>query len=150
MIFNITSDDTLTLAGNVFNDFADGDNFALVFGSDTVNAATGKNDNTIFARDAKGDNATATLRLMRGSSDDQFLQTLQAAADQDFVAQTLLSGEFVKRLGDGQGNVARDVYTFSGGMIKRRVDAKENVNGNTDQAIVVFTVFFAQAVRSIQ
>lgn len=148
--FTITSDDTLTIYDRVFADLADDDVSAIAFNSDLVSVKTGKNKNTIFSKDEKGNNANLTLRLIRGSSDDQFLQSKIALAEADFVAQPLANGEFVKRLGDGQGNVVRDVYTLLGGVIVRQVDGKENVSGDISQGVSVYNMTFARATRSIQ
>ncbi len=148
--FTVTSDDTLTLWGRVFNDFADDDVSSVSFPNNAVSVKTGKNQNTIFAKDEKGNNANVVVRLMKGSSDDQFLQGKIAAMEADFVATELATGEFVKRLGDGQGNVARDVYTLLGGVIVKRVDGKENASGDTNQGVAVYNMVFAKAVRSIQ
>ncbi len=148
--FTVTSDDTLTLAGRVFNDFADDDVSSITFPNDAVKVKTGKNKNTIFAKDETGANANAVLRIIRGSGDDEFLQSLIAVSNQDFVSTQLVNGQFVKRLGDGQGNVKRDVYTLQGGVFTRNVDGKENTSGDTVQGVAIYNLTFAQAVRSIQ
>ena len=148
--YTVTSDDTLTLSDRIFLDFAEGDNSTITFNTNLVEGKTGKNGNTIYAGNRQGENAVMTLRLMRGSSDDKFMTGLLAARNRDFVATTLIEGRFVKRLGDGQGNVASDVYTLKGGVIQKNVDGKENVTGDTEQAVAVWTLFFAQATRSIQ
>lgn len=148
--FTITSDDTLSLYDRVFSDFADGDTSSVAFPNNFVEAKTGKNKNTIFAKNEAGNNATLTLRLIRGSSDDEFMQRQIAAMEQDFVTTLLATGEFVKRLGDGQGNVKRDVYTMLGGMVQRKPDGRENVDGAIDQGIVTYIVVFANVSRSIQ
>ena len=148
--FTVTSDDTLTLYGRVFNDIADNDVSVITFPNDAVNVSTGKNKNTIFSKSEKGSNATLVLRLIRGSNDDQFMQSQIAAMNQDFVSTVLATGSFVKRLGDGQGNVRNDVYTLAGGVITRQVDGKENVAGDTEQGVSVYNMMFATAGRSIQ
>ncbi len=148
--FTITAEDTLTLGNRVFNDFADDDVSKITFPNDMVKAKTGKNKNTIFSRDATGDNAVLALRLIRGSSDDQFLQSIISGMEVDFVATITLDGEFVKRLGDGQGNIKRDVYTLQGGMIQKKPESGENVAGGTDQAVAMYTIIFANGKRSIQ
>lgn len=149
-IVAITSDDTLTLYDRVFADFAEGDVSSISFPNDLVTAKTGKNKNTIFAKNAPGDNAVLTLRLMRGSSDDEFLQGQISDMERDFVSTILATGEFVKRLGDGDGNVKRDVYTMLGGMIQRKPDGRENVDGDIEQGVVIYTIVFADVRRSIQ
>ena len=72
-------------------------------------------------------------------------------AQADFVAQELATGEFVKRLGDGAGEVKRDVYTLLGGTFSKIApDAEEDVSGTTDQAVAVYTIKFIKTLRSIQ
>ena len=148
--FTITGDDTLVLGDRVITDLADADNFAITFANNRVEVKTGKNKNTIFARNATGDNADASIRLVRGSSDDRFLQGKIAESDRDFAATPLLNGSFVKRMGDGEGSVILDTYIMSGGMIVKRVDGKDNSDGDIEQGVSVYTMKFANAVRSAQ
>lgn len=145
----ITSNDTLTLNGNVFNDFAYGDTCSIGIPNRLINKKTGKNGNTVMAQNASGFNGNANLRVMRGSSDDQFLMGFVPTINGDFPSTTLLSGTFVKRLGDGQGNITSDTYTVSGGVIAKIPDGKENVEGDTDQGTVMYEIEFANAARSI-
>jgi hypothetical protein len=134
----------------VFNDFADDDISAITFPNDLVTVKTGKNGNTIYSKKEPGRNAMAVLRLIRGSSDDQFVQNKLSQMKSDFVSTQLADGEFAMRLGDGAGNVIRDVYTLKGGIITRPVDGKENVSGDTVQGVSIYNVMFADADRSIQ
>lgn len=148
--YNLVSDGTLTLWDRVFNDFADDDISAITFPNDLVTLKTGKNGNTIYSKNEPGRNATAVVRLIRGSSDDQFIQNKLTSMKRDFVSTELASGEFALRLGDGSGNIARDVYTLKGGVITRIPDGKENVSGDTVQGVSIYTINFADADRSIQ
>lgn len=148
--YNLVSDGTLTLFDRVMNDFADDDVSAITFPNELVTLKTGKNGNTIFSKNEPGRNAVATIRLIRGSSDDQFMQSKLALMKQDFVSAELAFGQFALRLGDGSGNVARDVYTLTAGVITRPVEGKENVSGDTSQGVAVYNVTFADADRSIQ
>jgi hypothetical protein len=148
--YNLVSDGTLTLYDRVFNDFADDDISAITFPNDLVTVKTGKNGNTIYSKNEPGRNAMAVLRLIRGSSDDQFVQNKLSQMKSDFVSTQLADGEFAMRLGDGAGNVIRDVYTLKGGIITRPVDGKENVSGDTVQGVSIYNVMFADADRSIQ
>ncbi len=149
-VSSVTSNDTLTLYGRVFNDLAEGDVSSITFPNDLVNMKTGKNKNTIYARDESGNNAMLILRVVRGSGDDTFLQTQLSLSEADFVSTALASGQFVKRLGDGQGNVTSDVYMLAGGVISKQVEGKENVSGDIEQAVSVYNFKFATATRSIQ
>ncbi len=88
--------------------------------------------------------------MMLGSSDDNFLQGKLTQSDENYAATILAAGEFVKNVGDGAGNIRRDVYTLGGGMITRYVDGKTNVEGDTQQGVAVYNIIFAKAIRSIQ
>lgn len=148
-VFTVTSNDTLTLNGHVFVDLATDDVTMISFPTPVVTRKTGKNGNTLFAQNAQGLNADLTLRLMRGSADDQFMQQLINTAPADFPSTQLLTGTFVKRLGDGQGNVVSDIYNLQGGVISKQIDGKENVSGDTTQGEAVYNVIFASGARSI-
>lgn len=148
--YTITSDDTFTIYDRNIVDLATDDVSSITFPNDLVTMQTGKNKNTIYSKDEKGNNADVVLRVMRGSSDDQFLQGKIAEMNKDFVSAQLASGQFVKRLGDGEGNVRRDVYTLLGGVITKQVEGKENTSGDTEQAVAIYNFKFAQAARSIQ
>lgn len=149
-IFTVTSDDTLTLNGHVFVDLADGDETMLTFPNNLVTRKTGKNGNTMFAQNASGLNCDLSLRIMRGSADDEFLQNLLNTVPADFPSTQLLTGTFVKRLGDGLGNIVSDTYTLTGGIISKIPEGKENVDGDTSQAVAIYNLIFASGVRSLQ
>lgn len=146
----ITANDTLTLFGAVLTDFADGDVSKIEFSEDIANLKTGKDENTIFTDKQPGNNATLTLRLMRGSSDDQTLNTQLLSQQANFAAFKLIQGTYVKMVGDGQGNVVSDSYTLTNGIFTKLPGVSENVEGTTDQAVSVYTIKFASAPRGIK
>lgn len=148
-VFTVTSNDTLTLNGHVFNDLSTDDVTTIAFPNQLMTRKTGKNGNTIIAQNAQGLNADLSLKLMRGSVDDQFMQQLINTAPADFPSTVLLTGTFVKRLGDGQGNVVSDTYQLAGGVISKIPDGKENVSGDTMQGETIYQVIFASAHRTI-
>lgn len=144
----ITGNDTLVLKKRVFADLADGDNSALVFPNDLIAHKTGKNGNTIYSRNETGRNAEMTLRLIRGSSDDKFLQNELAKVRDDLPKYELMTGSFIKKIGDGNGNVLSDSYSLTGGVVKKPVDAKDNAEGDTEQGVSIYILSFAKAERS--
>ena len=129
MIQSITGNDTLTLFDRVFVDLADGDTSVITFPNDLGDLKTGKNGNSIYVKNETGSNAEMVLRIVKGSADDKFLQGKLASQNNDFASFVLATGEFVKRFGDGEGTVSRDVYTLTGGIFAKNVDVKENVEG---------------------
>jgi len=148
--YNLVSDGTLTLFDRVFIDFADEDISAVTFPNDLVTLKTGKNGNTIYAKNEQGRNANAVLRLIRGSGDDRFLQSKIAAMKASFADTELAFGEFVIRVADGEGGSVRDVYSLKGGVITKPVEGKENTSGDTEQGVSVYNIMFADSERSAQ
>jgi hypothetical protein len=148
--FSLTGADTAVLAGIVIRDVADGDWFTLTFPNMLAEVKTGKNGNSIFASNAMGQQAEATLRLLRGSADDQALDALLQQQLQDFSSFVTLQGTFTKRIGDGQGNITPDQYVASGGIFQQEVDAKSNAEGDTEQSVSVYRFKFANVQRALQ
>ncbi len=58
-------------------------------------------------------------------------------------------GQFIKKLGDGAGNVASDTYVLSGGVFSKQVEGKTNVEGEVDQSVAMYTMKFANSPRAI-
>lgn len=148
MLKAITGNDTLTLWNRVFADFADGDISTLTFPNNTMELKTGKNKNTVYAKNETGYNAELVLRVIKASPDDLFLRQKLSELDADVASFVLADGEFVKRTGDGQGNTSREVYTLKGGAFTKQPDVKENVEGDTEQAVTIYTMKFASAKGS--
>ena len=149
-LFTVTGDDTLVLNGRVLTDLATDDVTTITLPNELVNLKTGKNGNSIFSKNNQGYNGNVMVKVARGSSDDQFLNGIQAAMDKDFVGTSLMSGSFSKRLGDGQGNVKYDVFSLAGGIISKLVDSKDNTSGNTEQAEAIYNIKFSNCRRGIE
>ena len=74
--YALTGSDTIIINDIPLKDFADGDIGTLEVGNDLFAMSTGKNGNTIFAYDEKGNNATLTVRVLMSSNDDKRLNGL--------------------------------------------------------------------------
>ena len=145
----ITGKDTLTLSDRIFNDLADGDVSTITFPNDLVSLKTGKDGNTLYALNETGKNAEMVIRVVRGSSDDKFLNSLLASMKRDIPSFEVMTGTFVKRLGDGTGVVISDTYNLEGGIFKKEVEAKDNAEGDTEQAVAVYNLTFAKGNRAL-
>jgi hypothetical protein len=145
----LTGKDTSIINGRILSDFADGDVGAFTFPNKLAEVKAGKNGNVIYAFNAQGVVSEATLRILRGSADDKFLNSQMNAYINDPAAYTPLTGEFIKRLGDGKGNVTNDTYLFDGGIVTNIPEAKDNVGGETEQAISIYKITFGNTGRSI-
>lgn len=145
----MSGNDTVTINGHQFADFADGDVVKLTFGNDIAAVKTGKNGNSIYGLNESGKQADVEMRVIRGSADDKFLNGLLAQQNLNFAGFVLMIGQFIKKIGDGSGAITSDTYVLSGGVFTKMVEGTSNVEGDTDQSISVYTMKFSNAPRAI-
>jgi hypothetical protein len=53
-------------------------------------------------------------------------------------------------VGDGAGNLSTVVYNCTGGIPKKQPKMVNNVEGNTEQSVVVYMLTFGNVQESIQ
>jgi len=146
---SLSGNDTIILSGRQLTAFADGDIGTLTFPNETGVLKPGKNGNTLIAYSAMGNLVEGTLRILRGSADDAFINSLQILFFQDPPSFPLITLQLVKRIGDGQGNVKSDVYLCTGGVPTMIPEVKSNIEGETDQGVTIWKFKFAVGQRSI-
>lgn len=146
---SLTGKDTIIISGRALNDFADGDTFKLDYPNDLSVVKTGKNGNSIYAFQYSGLQCTLELRILLGSSDDAFLNALLSTFINNPPAFTLMTGEIIKNIGDGLGDISPTSYLLSGGTFKKNIAATENADGDTNQAIAVYMLQFTNAPRAV-
>lgn len=145
----LSGNDTVVINNRAFSDFADGNIVELTFPSDIAQVKTGKNGNSIYGLNTTGLQCEVKMRLLRGSSDDQFLNNLLVQQNLNFAGTVLLQGQFIKKIGDGQGNITSDTYILSGGVFTKQVEATSNVEGDSVQSVSVYMIKFSNAPRAI-
>ncbi len=145
----LTGSDTMMINNRPLADLADGNCAELTFPNDIASVKTGKNGNSIFGLNEMGKQGELKLRLIRGSADDKFLNSLYAQQQANFSGTILLIGEFIKKLGDGAGNITNDTYISTGGVFSKGIEAKTNVEGEAEQSVAVYTMKFSNVVRVI-
>jgi len=149
MIQALTGQDVIKLDERILIDLIDGDTVLLEYPNALGAVKTGKNGNSIFAFNAMGLNVDVTLRLVIGSSDDKFMQGRLAEWIKDASAFTTFKGQFTKRTGDGSGNLVENIYNLTGGIFSKIPAAKTNVEGDTEQSVVVYNLAFSNGIRQI-
>jgi hypothetical protein len=145
----LTGNDTLQINGRIFSDFADADNVSATYPNAQANVKTGKNGNALFAYNASGVQVDMVVRLIRGSGDDKFLLGIQTLQNASFQSFTPMTGQYTKNIGDGQGNVTQDALTVAGGIIEKNVEAKSNVDGDTNQSVAEYHIRWATSSRTL-
>ena len=131
----LTGKDTTIIDTRRLTDLGTGDVVMIEAPNNLVELKQGKDGNAIYAYNASGKQTVATLRVIRGSADDKYLAARMQEYINDPAAFVLISGEFIKRTGDGAGNITNEVYTMDGGVIQKMPSTKENVEGDTEQAV---------------
>lgn len=139
--------DTIMINNRILSDLADGDCVDITFPNDIAQVKTGKNGNSIYGLNESGKQAEAKLRVIRGSGDDKFLNNLLQQQQVNYAGTVLAIGEFIKKIGDGAGNITSDTYILSGGIFNKQVEGKMNVEGNTDQSIAIYSLKFSNSPR---
>lgn len=145
----LSGQDSVVINGQVLADLADGEAVALTFPNDIAQVKTGKNGNSIYGLNESGKQCEVKIRVIRGSSDDKFLNGLLAQQQLNFAGTVLAIGEFIKKLGNGQGLISNDTYIMSGGVFTKQVEAKTNAEGEPEQSVSVYTLKFSNAPRVI-
>ena len=146
----LTGNDTTILDGRIFKDFAEGDVVTIEYPNNLTEGKVGKNGNVIFAFNSSGKSVNIKIRVLLGSSDDKYLNSRVQEYVNDSASFVFITGEFVKRVGDGKGNISNITYLVDGGVIQKIPGAKENVSGDTEQAVAEYMIFVANADRAIQ
>lgn len=147
MNVSLTGSDTIIINGRVLNDLADDDVAMLSYPNSIAGVKTGKNGNSLYALNETGNQAEVKLRVLRGSADDKYLNNLLTQQMANFAGTVLNNGQFVKKVGDGAGNITADKYIMSGGVFMKRVEVKSNVAGDTNQSVVEYNLTFSNAPR---
>lgn len=143
----LSGSDTITINNHLFADLADGNCVEMTFPNDIANVKTGKNGNSIYGLNETGKQCEVKLRVVRGSNDDKFLNSLLSQQQANFAGTVLMIGSFIKKLGDGQGNILSDTYIMSGGVFTKIPEAKTNVDGESEQSVAMYTLKFSNAPR---
>jgi hypothetical protein len=146
----LSGKDVIIIDGNVISALADGKAVELAFDQPIGQMKVSKDGNAIYSLQYSGQIVKVSLRLIRGSYDDQILNS----ALQDWIADSasfsLMSGSFVKRVGDGQGNITSEVYQLAGGIFEFIPPAHADMDGGTDQSVTEYKLLFRNNVRMMQ
>lgn len=145
----ITGKDTLVLNGHVFNNLADGDCGKIVYDEDLTKLKVGKDGNAAFGQNQQGRAGTLNIRVLIGSADDKYLNSLLAEYLSDSSGYVLDLGSLFKNVGDGKGNRNSVVYQMLGGVPKKQPEVKINADGDPNQSVSEWTWQLAQVVRSV-
>ncbi len=144
---SLSGSDTININNTVLADLADGNCVDLTFPNDIGNVKTGKNGNSIYVFNESGKQCEVKIRVLRASADDKFLNNLLAQQQANFAGTVLMTGQFIKKVGDGLGNISSDTYIMGGGIFTKIPEAKTNTEGETEQSVTIYTIKYSNAPR---
>jgi hypothetical protein len=149
MEISLNGNDTIIINGTLLTDLGAGDVGVLTFPNESAQMKRGKNGNTVIAFSELGQMGELTLRLLRASGNDALINSIQRQFFQDAPSFQTITGQVVKRVGDGQGNVTNDIYNLSGGVPTMIPEAKSNVEGDIEQGETIWKLKFAKGSRQL-
>jgi hypothetical protein len=146
----VAGKDVLIINGQVLSGFADADAIKLEPQGPIAQMKVSKDGNSIYSMQYSGIVAKLTVRLVRGCFDDTTLNGLLQQWMADPATFVLMSGSFVKRIGDGKGGTTNEVYQLAGGVFESIPSGHSNMDGNTEQSVSVYTMLFRNDSRLMQ
>lgn len=149
-ITGVAGKDVLIINKQVLTAYADGDAIKFTPQGPVAQMKVSKDGNSIYAMAYSGIAAKVQVRLVRGSLDDITLNGYLQQWISDPASFALLSGSYVKRIGDGKGQTVNEVYQLAAGVIESIPEGLTNPEGNTEQAVVMYTLLFRNDVRLMQ
>jgi hypothetical protein len=150
MDISLNGNDTISLNGYLLTKFVDKDYGILTFPNELATYKIGKLGNTaIIAMAAMGLLGELTLRILLSSPDDAFINSIQRAFVSDPPSFELVTGQIVKRSGDGAGNVSNVIYYLEGGTPTNIPEAHSNADGDEEQGVTIWKFKFAKGSRQL-
>ena len=121
---------------DITKDLVDGDVVTIAPQGALNNVASTYGGKMIVAEDRNGQIHTMTMRLMRGSEMDQWLQSRYQEYHNDSPTFKTLNGSATQRIGDGDGNVITNTFAINNAVFSQSpVNATINTNGSTEQLV---------------
>lgn len=148
----VAGTDVLILSGGVgvISGYADGDAIKFEPQGPIAQMKVSKDGNSIYAMQYTGIVAKLTLRLVRACFDDTNLNALLQQWISSPASFTLLTGSYIKSVGDGKGNITSEVYQLAGGVFEMIPGGHSNMEGSTEQSVTVYSFLFRNDARLMQ
>lgn len=141
-MLSYTGNDLIEFNSRTLADFANGDVVTVSFPNEASGTAVGKDGNVIVVGNEQGRIADVTLRVVRGSADDKFLNSFVKLWYNDRMSFVPASMTLTKMI-SVDGSVTNDIMPLKFGVpTKAAPDVKVNVEGDVEQAVSVYSFRF--------
>jgi len=125
-----TGQDILKFGARILSNFADGDVATISYPNDLHGMKIGKYGNAIAAHNEQGNMAELTIRVLKGSYVVAWKNHLPSFAPQN--------AEFTKVI-TVDNSITNEVTSLDFLIPTRNVDTKDNVEGDTEQSVSVYS-----------
>lgn len=149
MDISLNGNDTITIAGRLYTKFVDKDYGLITLPNEFATFKPGKNSNTVIAFTPMGLLGELTLRVLLASTDDATLNSFYRQFVTDAPTFALLSGQIIKRSGDGTGTVRNVIYNLTDGAPVAIPEGHSNADGDEEQGVAVWKLKFARVSRQL-
>lgn len=140
-------DATVIINGRSITDFGYGTVCEINCPNPIAGMDIGKSGNTVFSLQETGRQADVIVRVIKGSKDDVYLNSLYESFKSDFASKIAITGSFISKVGDGKGNVITTAWTLNGGIPTSHPTDKYDVNGDRTQVLMEYHFSFARGIR---
>lgn len=157
---SLFGNDTVIFNSRTLADFGSGEVAKITFPTEIASVKAGKEGNTIYVQNVTGHQAVLEIKVIRGSADDHyFLDKVKAYKNYPSL-YVLDTAQLSKFIGSGKsttggpddapntGKQSSDKYTLNHGIPTKQQDVVTNLDGDTEQAIAVYTWTFANCDRT--
>lgn len=143
-----TGQDILEFNGRVLSNFADGDVAIVTYPNELHGMKIGKYGNAIAAHNEQGNMAELQIRVIKGSPDDKFLNSFVTAWKDHLDTFEPGTAEFTKVITVDNG-IANEVTSLSFIIPTKPVETRDNVEGDTEQAVALYNFRCGTSKRSL-
>lgn len=133
-----TGQDILKIGARILSNFADGDVATISYPNDLHGMKIGKYGNAIAAHNEQGNMAELTVRVLKGSPDDKYLNSYVIAWKNHLPSFAPQNAEFTKVI-TVDNSITNEVTSLDFLIPTRNVDTKDNVEGDTEQSVSVYS-----------
>lgn len=138
-----TGNDIVEIDGRNITDWAGGgDVFIITYPTEKSATRVSKNGNANASRNTQGVVGEAVIKLLRGSPDDKYFNSKFIAWDNGLDSFSPFNGTATKVIKSSDGSVTNDVNTLTFGFPVKIDNFKMNVEADTEQDVVQYTVRF--------
>lgn len=140
---------TVIINGRTLSDFGFGNVVDITCPNAIAGLDIGKDFNTVFSLEPAGSQADVKIKIIKGSKDDVYLNSLYESFKTTFESAIAITGSFISRVGDGNGNVITTAWVLNGGIPTNHPADKYDVSGDREQALMEYSFSFARGIRTL-